>query len=249
MNDHAVEWARSKGRSSPGSSSKSRTRQLAARWCGRAIGREVAGPTPPPEESVGRRLPPDQRLRAAATVDADAAWTFLVTERSRPSRPRPDLVGWRWRKASRQDLESAVAAHTFFQSPGGWVIAEADEEDLGTVACSHSLGRSTALSGIARSVARSGRGSGRGHDPDHRLGVRGPATRGRLPGPPGSDLHQGSVTLRSYRTRWPSWPRPNHEHDGDLGGVKPLAHRVTSEQRGPSGRRGGMTVIPATQPP
>lgn len=130
MNHHAVEWARSQGalvarlvieesnQAARGQVLRSGYRE-GSRW---AYATAL--------ESVGRRLPQDKRLRAAATVDADAAWTFW--SQSDLAQAARDLisVGWRWRKASRQDLESAVAAHTFFQSPGGWVIAEADEEGI-----------------------------------------------------------------------------------------------------------------------
>ena len=69
-------------------------------------------------ESVGRRLPPDERLRAAATVDADAAWTFW--SQSDLAQAARDLIslGWRWRKASRQDLESAVDCPHLLSEPG-----------------------------------------------------------------------------------------------------------------------------------
>ena len=130
MNDHAVEWARSHGalvarlvieesnEAAHGQVMRSKYR-LAGRW---------AYATAP--GSTGRRLSPDERLRPGVTVDADAAWTFW--SQSDLAHAARDLIslGWRWRKASRGDLEIAVNTHTFYQSPGGWVVAEADEDGI-----------------------------------------------------------------------------------------------------------------------
>ena len=130
MNDHAVEWARSRGaliaRLVIEESNEAARGQVLR--SGYRPGSRWAYATAP--ASTGRRLPPDQRLRAGVTVDADAAWTFW--SQSDLAHAARDLIslGWRWRKAFRADLETAVAAHNFFQSPGGWLVAESDEEGV-----------------------------------------------------------------------------------------------------------------------
>jgi hypothetical protein len=84
--------------------------------------------TAPP--TSGRRLDRDLQLRPGLVVDADAAWTFW--SQSDLAQAARDLIslGWRWRKASRLDLERAVDAHGFLQGPGGWVIIENDTEGV-----------------------------------------------------------------------------------------------------------------------
>ncbi len=37
--------------------------------------------------------------------------------------------GWRWRKATPGDLATAAGEGNFYQSPAGWVVADAPEED------------------------------------------------------------------------------------------------------------------------
>jgi GNAT superfamily N-acetyltransferase len=80
--------------------------------------------------STGRRLGTGERLRPGGTIDADAAWTFWA--QSDLAQAARDMIslGWRWRRASRGDLEDAVNAHTFYHSPGGWLIAETDREGI-----------------------------------------------------------------------------------------------------------------------
>jgi len=130
MNDHAVEWARSQGALVARlvieeSNEAARGQVLRSSY---RPGSRWAYATAP--KSTGRRLLPDERLRAGTTVDADAAWTFW--SQSDLAHAARDLIslGWRWRKASRADLEKAVTAHDFFQSPGGWLVAEGDEEGI-----------------------------------------------------------------------------------------------------------------------
>jgi GNAT superfamily N-acetyltransferase len=78
----------------------------------------------------GRRLERDLQLRPGVVVDADAAWTFW--SQSDLAQAARDLIslGWRWRKASNQDLQKAVDGHRFMQSPGGWAIVETDEDGI-----------------------------------------------------------------------------------------------------------------------
>ena len=130
MNDHAVEWARSQGALVARlvieeSNDAARGQVLRS---GYRAGSRWAYATAP--AATGRRLLPNQRLRAGATMDADAAWTFW--SQSDLAHAARDLIslGWRWRKASRDDLETAVNAHDFYQSPGGWLVAQADDEGI-----------------------------------------------------------------------------------------------------------------------
>ena len=130
MNDYAVEWARSDGALVARlviEESNEAARGQVLRSSYRPGGRWAYATA---DESAGRRLPPDQRLRRGATMDADAAWTFW--SQSDLAHAARDLIslGWRWRKASRSDLETAVNAHTFYQSPGGWVVAESNEDGI-----------------------------------------------------------------------------------------------------------------------
>jgi GNAT superfamily N-acetyltransferase len=130
MNDHAVEWARSHGALVARlviEESNEAARGQVLRSSYRPGGRWAHATAP---ESTGRRLPPVERLRAGLTMDADAAWTFW--SQSDLAHAARDLIslGWRWRKATRDDLERAVNAHNFFQSPGGWVVAESDDEGI-----------------------------------------------------------------------------------------------------------------------
>ena len=130
MNDHAVEWARSQGarvaRLVIEESNEAAHGQV-LRSSYRPGGRWAYATAP---EATGRRLPSEERLRRGATVDADAAWTFW--SQSDLAHAARDLIslGWRWRKATRDDLERAVNAHNFFQSPGGWVVAESDDDGI-----------------------------------------------------------------------------------------------------------------------
>lgn len=130
MNDFAVEWARAKGAlvarlATEESNEAARSQVLKSGY--RTTGSWGYATAP---ISSGRRLPSEHRLRPGGEVDADAAWTFW--SQSDLAQAARDLIslGWRWRKASRLDLERAVTAHTFHQSPGGWVIAEPDDEGI-----------------------------------------------------------------------------------------------------------------------
>ncbi len=130
MNDYAVEWARAKGAlvarlATEEGNEAARSQVLKSGY--RMTGSWAYATTP---MSSGRRLQSEDRLRPGGTVDADAAWTFW--SQSDLAQAARDLIslGWRWRKASREDLEQAVNARTFYQSPGGWLIAETDDEGI-----------------------------------------------------------------------------------------------------------------------
>jgi GNAT superfamily N-acetyltransferase len=124
MNDFGVDWARGQGAlvarlatEEDNDAARTQVLKLGYRLTGR-WGHAIAS-TP-----TGRRLVPSDRLRLGGTVDADAAWTFW--SQSDLAHAARDMIslGWRWRKANRGDLDRAVDAHTFYQSPGGWLIAE-----------------------------------------------------------------------------------------------------------------------------
>ena len=129
LNDFGVDWARGRGAlvarlatEEDNDAARSQVVKLGYRLTSR-WGYATA-PTP-----TGRRLGSSDRFRHGSTVDADAAWTFW--SQSDLAHAARDMIslGWRWRKATRADLDRAVDAHTFYQSPGGWLIAEPD--DLG----------------------------------------------------------------------------------------------------------------------
>ncbi|HSK07462.1 MAG TPA: GNAT family N-acetyltransferase [Acidimicrobiia bacterium] len=130
MNDSGVVWARERGAlvvrlatEEQNEAARAQVGKLGYRLTGHWVHATATA-------STGRRLGPSERLRPGGTVDADAAWTFW--SQSDMAHAARDLIslGWRWRKATRRDLDLAVDAHSFFQGPGGWVIAEADEDGL-----------------------------------------------------------------------------------------------------------------------
>lgn len=130
MNDFAVAWARERGAlvarlaiEEDNEAARSQVVKLGYRLTGRWVHTTAPSPT-------GRRLQSNDRLRHGGTVDADAAWTFW--SQSDLAHAARDLIslGWRWRKATRGDLDQAVDAHTFYQGPGGWLIAEPSDVGL-----------------------------------------------------------------------------------------------------------------------
>jgi GNAT superfamily N-acetyltransferase len=130
MNDFGVGWARERGAlvarlatEEDNDAARSQVLKLGYRLTGHWVYTTAPIPT-------GRRLGSSDRLRHGITVDADAAWTFW--SQSDLAHAARDLIslGWRWRKATRDDLDRAVDAHTFYQSPGGWLIAETSDVGL-----------------------------------------------------------------------------------------------------------------------
>lgn len=122
MNHFGVEWARARGalvarlaieeENRPARSQVEKAGyRLTSRWL-----YTTSGPSP------GPALPADRVLRPALTIDADAAWVFW--SQSDLARAGRELIseGWRWRKATRRDLEDAVNDHAFYQGPAGWAI-------------------------------------------------------------------------------------------------------------------------------
>jgi GNAT superfamily N-acetyltransferase len=130
MNAYAVDWARGRGalvaRLAIESDNEAAIGQVLKSGY-HQTGEWVHATAPP---ATGRRLAPDLQLRPGAAVDADAAWTFW--SQSDLAQAARDLIslGWRWRKASNQDLQKAVDRHGFLQSPGGWAIVETDEDGI-----------------------------------------------------------------------------------------------------------------------
>ncbi|HEX5695522.1 MAG TPA: GNAT family N-acetyltransferase [Acidimicrobiia bacterium] len=130
MNDFGVRWAKDRGAlvvrlAVEEDNEAARAQVVKAGY--RLTGRWVTATAP---ASRGRRMPPSQRLQPAAPIDADAAWMFWsLSELARAGR---DLIakGWQWRKATRQDIDDAANASSFFQSPGGWAIAERVDDGI-----------------------------------------------------------------------------------------------------------------------
>ena len=130
MNDYGVDWARSRGAlvarlatEEDNEAARSQVLKSGYRLTGRWIYATADAPS-------GPRMAPGQRLRAGASIDADAAWMFW--SQSELAQAAHDLIsdGWRWRKATRDDLESAVSGHAFYQGPGGWAIAKRSDPGL-----------------------------------------------------------------------------------------------------------------------
>jgi len=130
MNDHGVEWAKSRGAliarlvtEEDNSAAQAQVLKSGYRLTGRWV--YATG-----SASKGRRLPPSQRLQPATPMDADAAWVFWsLSDLARAGR---DLIddGWRWRKASPADLTAAIENHSLFQSPGGWAIIRTSDQGI-----------------------------------------------------------------------------------------------------------------------
>jgi len=130
MNDYSVEWARSRGAlvaslviEADNEAARSQVLRSAYRLTGRWSYATA-------DMSPSSRMRAGDRLRIGSAVDADAAWTFW--SQSDLAYAARDLIslGWRWRKASRQDLDRAVNTRNLYQSPGGWVIAEGDDDGI-----------------------------------------------------------------------------------------------------------------------
>lgn len=130
MNHRAVAWARERGArvvrlaaEEDNEPARSQVLKLGYRVTSHWVHAVVS-------RSRGRRLSPSDRLRPGATVDADAAWTFWSQSDLAGAGRELIALGWRWRKATKEDLDRAVEARSFYQSRAGWVIAVADSDDL-----------------------------------------------------------------------------------------------------------------------
>lgn len=128
MNDFGVDWARDRGAlvarlaiEEDNDAARSQVLKVGYRLTSRWMFATAGAPIVP-------RMSQSQRLRLATSVDADAAWMFWA--QSDLALAGRELIpdGWRWRRTTRQDLEDAVTDHSFYQSPGGWVIARAGDD-------------------------------------------------------------------------------------------------------------------------
>lgn len=69
----------------------------------------------------------DRRLRLAHPSDIDAAWMFWSAGDLAHDGRELFADGWRWRRATPQDLADAAASKSLYQSPSGWVLADQPE--------------------------------------------------------------------------------------------------------------------------
>ena len=69
-------------------------------------------------------LPESTRLRSAPASDVDPAWMFWSTGDLYHDGRGLIALGWRWRRATPDDLAEAARTKTFYQSPSGWAIVE-----------------------------------------------------------------------------------------------------------------------------
>ncbi len=81
------------------------------------------------EIGPGSAKPGKPGLRPAPPSDVDAAWMFWSTSNLAHDSRGLIAHGWRWRKATPGDLATAAGEGNFYQSPAGWVVADAPEED------------------------------------------------------------------------------------------------------------------------
>lgn len=81
------------------------------------------------EIGPGSAKPGKPGLRPAPPSDVDAAWMFWSTSNLAHDSRGLIAHGWRWRKATPRDLATAAGEGNFYQSPAGWVVADAPEED------------------------------------------------------------------------------------------------------------------------
>lgn len=123
MNDYGVEWLREQG---------ARVVRLATEEDNLAARRQVEALDYRVTstwvyaffEPAGVSVPNDMRLRRAHPSDVDAAWMFWSASDLAHDGRELIALGWRWRRATPDDLAGAAAGKTLFQAPSGWVIAE-----------------------------------------------------------------------------------------------------------------------------
>jgi ribosomal protein S18 acetylase RimI-like enzyme len=130
MNEHSVEWARSRGavvaRLATEESNQPARRQV-LKLGYRETGRWVHATAEPPD---ARRLDTGTRLKPALAIDADAAWTFWSRSDLALAGRELLALGWRWRRATKEDLDAALEDHSLQQSPAGWVIVVERDDGL-----------------------------------------------------------------------------------------------------------------------
>jgi ribosomal protein S18 acetylase RimI-like enzyme len=130
MNDHGVDWARSQGAlvarlatEEENRAARSQVLKSGYRLTGRWM--HATGPA-----GGQRDVAPGRRLHLGTSLDADAAWMFWSQSELEQTAHELMPHGWRWRKASRADLEEAVASHAFYQGAAGWAIVRPVEGGL-----------------------------------------------------------------------------------------------------------------------
>jgi GNAT superfamily N-acetyltransferase len=123
MNLHGVEWARGRGarvvRLATEEGNRAARNQV-ERMGYRAVGDWLRGTA---SRASGHRSGMVDRLRPTGAGDADAAWMFW--SQSDLALAGRDLWpgGWRWRRAYRRDLDTAIEARSLYESQAGWVVA------------------------------------------------------------------------------------------------------------------------------
>jgi Acetyltransferase (GNAT) family len=129
MNHWGVAWARERG---------ARVVRLATEAENKAVRRQVEALDYRQTSSwvharyeigPGSARPKEPGLRPAPRSDVDAAWMFWSTSNLAHHSRGLIAHGWRWRKATSMDLASAAGEGNFYQSPGGWVVADLPEDD------------------------------------------------------------------------------------------------------------------------
>jgi GNAT superfamily N-acetyltransferase len=129
LNDAGVEWARNRGAQivrltvdDDNQVARAQVEKLGYRnTCVWLVG----------EVEVGGHLVRERdRLHPAISADADAGWQlWSASDLARAGRELW-AGNWRYRKAHRSDLDEALANHTMFQGPAGWVVAQPDGDTL-----------------------------------------------------------------------------------------------------------------------
>ena len=89
--------------------------------------RAVGESSPVPEGNGGRRVPPPERLRAAPSAEAEAAYlSWVGGELARAAR-NLFQVGWRWQRLTPDHLAVAARNQNLLEGRPGWALAEFDD--------------------------------------------------------------------------------------------------------------------------
>lgn len=140
LNRAGVEWARNRGArvmrlaiEEDNVAARSQVEMLGYRPNSHWVFAQLAVGTQP-------EVPEGLRLKPAPAPDVDPAWMFWSTSDLYHHGKGLIANGWRWRKATPDDLASAAGQGQLFQAPTGWVIAGLSSEDvlrIGWVATTH----------------------------------------------------------------------------------------------------------------
>jgi hypothetical protein len=90
--------------------------------------RELGEATPDPGGDGGRRISPPEQIQPAPSSEAEPA--YLAWVRSEAARSARELfpVGWSWRRLTKEDLDTAARAGSFWEGRPGWAIARREED-------------------------------------------------------------------------------------------------------------------------